>query len=512
MAEKPVLVAGATGYVGGRLVPRLLESGRRVRALVRSRDKIVARVWAGHHNLEIAQADLLDGPSVVAAARGCGSAFYLVHSMEPGKGDFAERERVAARNMAAAAAQAGLDRIVYLGGLGDEKARLSHHLRSRMETARLLGSEGVPVTHLCAGAILGAGSASFEILRYLVDRLPIMITPRWVHTPCQPIGIRNVLAYLVGCLECDSTIGQTFDVGGPDVLTYRELMEIYAEEAGLPRRLVVPVPVLTPRLSSYWIHLVTPVHASLARPLAEGLSVPVVCKENRIRSILPQPLLSCREAIRMALQRIEQLKAFEPSSDRGLNTPPEWVQEGDAAYAGGTVFESAWRVRIRCPAEAVWVPIARIGGDTGWYSGDLLWALRGWMDRLVGGPGLRRGRPDPSAGLRVGDTLDFWRVLEADPPRKLLLLAEMKLPGQATLEFRISPAGDGVTDLVQVSRFLPKGLAGILYWYLLYPAHGWLFRGMLLALARKAGGSVAEGPRSVRRKRGLDDPIGSRPV
>lgn len=502
MAEKPVLVFGATGYVGSRLVPLLLESGRRVRAVVRSVTKLSSRPWAGHPHLEIAQADLLDGPSAASAAQGCGSAFYLVHSMEPGKGDFAERERVAARNMAAAAARAGLDRIVYLGGLGDEGARLSHHLRSRMETARLLASEGVPVTHLRAGAILGAGSASFEILRYLVDRLPVMITPRWVHTPCQPIAIRNVLAYLVGCLECDGTIGQTFEIGGPDVLTYRELMEIYAEEAGLPRRWVVPVPVLTPRLSSYWIHLVTPVHASLARPLAEGLSVPVVCKENRIRSLIPLNLLSCREAIRIALGRLKQLQAREPSSDRGLNAPPEWAQEGDASYAGGTVFESVWRVRIRCPAEAVWEPIARIGGDTGWYYGDRLWAIRGWMDRLAGGPGLRRGRPDPSLGLRAGDTVDCWRVLEADPPRKLLLLAEMKVPGHATLEFRVTPVGDGLTDLVQVSRFLPKGLAGILYWYFLYPAHGWLFRGMLLAVARKAGGSVVEGPRVVSRTKG----------
>ncbi len=499
MAEKPVLVAGATGYVGGRLVACLLESGRRVRAVARSRNKTASRAWAGHPGLEVARADLLDGPSVAAAARGCGSAYYLVHSMEPGKGDFAERERTAALNMAAAGAQAGLDRIIYLGGLGDETAPLSHHLRSRMETARLLAAEGVPVTHLRAGAILGAGSASFEILRYLVDRLPVMITPRWVHTPCQPIAIRNVLAYLVGCLECDSTVGQTFEIGGPEVLTYRELMEIYAEEAGLPRRLVLPVPVLTPRLSSYWIHLVTPVPASLARPLAEGLSVPVVCKENRIRSLIPQHLLSCREAIRVALQRVDQIGAGGLAADgRRAGLPPEWAQEGDAVYAGGTVFESAWRVRIRCPAEAVWEPISRIGGDTGWYYGDRLWALRGWMDRLAGGPGLRRGRPDPSLPLRAGDFVDFWRVLEVDPPRKLVLLAEMKLPGQATLEFRLLPAGEGVTDLVQVSRFLPKGLGGILYWYLLYPVHGRLFRGMLLALAREAGGLVMEGPQAVR--------------
>lgn len=504
MEKKPVLVAGATGYVGGRLVPRLLESGRRVRAVVRSAAKLSARPWAGHPGLEIAQADLLDGPAVAQAARGCGAAFYLVHSMEPGRGDFAERERVAARNMAAAASSAGLERILYLGGLGDENASLSHHLRSRMETARILASGRVPVTHLRAGAILGSGSASFEILRYLVDRLPVMITPRWVHTACQPIAIRDVLGYLVGCLDCDRTVGETFEIGGPDVLTYRELMEIYAEEAGLPRRLVLPVPVLTPRLSSYWIHLVTPVHGSLARPLAEGLSVPVVCRENRIRSLVPQPLLSCREAIRLALRRIEQHTVETSWADAGRLVPPEWAQEGDADYAGGTVFESAWRIRVRCPAEAAWGPIARIGGETGWYFGDRLWALRGWMDRLAGGPGLRRGRPDASPVLRVGDAVDFWRVLKVEPPRRLSLLAEMKMPGEAALEFRVEPLADGTTEIRLISTFLPRGLAGILYWYLLYPVHGWLFRGMLLALARAADGAVVSGggPEPIRTKKG----------
>jgi len=281
MRDEKVLVTGATGYVGGRLVPLLLERGWRVRAAVRSPEKLRGRPWAGHPNLEAAAADVLDRESLCRAADGCSAAFYLVHSMNDRSQDFAEQDRLAARNMLEAADRAGVGRILYLGGLGDDGRGLSEHLRSRHEVARILASGGVPVTHLRAGMILGSGSASFEILRYLVERLPVMITPRWVETPCQPIAIRDVLRYLAGCLENRETAGETLDIGGPEVLTYRRLMEIFAEEAGLRRRLIVPVPVLTPRLSAYWIHLVTPVHASIAQPLARGLSIPVVCRDDR---------------------------------------------------------------------------------------------------------------------------------------------------------------------------------------------------------------------------------------
>jgi uncharacterized protein YbjT (DUF2867 family) len=304
MRSQPVLVTGSTGYVGGRLVPQLLSSGHRVRVLGRSLAKIQSRPWAANPLLEMAQADALDLESLEKAARGCWAAFYLVHSMSARHKDFAEADRKAAVNMAKAASEAGMERIIYLGGLGEETDSLSEHLKSRTEVARILQSGKVPTTFLRAAMILGSGSASFEILRYLAERLPVMITPRWVRNPVQPIAIRNVLNYLQGCLENAETTGATFDIGGPDVLTYHRLLELYAEEAGLARRWIIPVPFLTPRLSSLWIHLVTPVPAYIARPLTEGLRNPVVCREDRIRSLISQNLMGCRETIRLALGRI----------------------------------------------------------------------------------------------------------------------------------------------------------------------------------------------------------------
>jgi uncharacterized protein YbjT (DUF2867 family)/uncharacterized protein YndB with AHSA1/START domain len=500
MPEKPVLVTGATGYVGGRLVPRLLAAGYRVRALGRSLEKLRRRPWGTHPRLELAQGDVMDPASLSRAARGCWAAFYLVHSMTAAGHDFAAADRQAAQNLARAAAAAGLDRIIYLGGLGDAgDPNLSQHLRSRFEVARVLKEGAVPVTCLRAAMILGSGGAAFEILRYLVDRLPVMLTPRWVHTPVQPIAITNVLAYLMGCLDHDGTRGQTFDIGGPDVVTYRQLMDIYAQEAHLPRRLIIPVPVLTPRLSSYWIHLVTPVPASLAQPLAQGLANPVVCLDNRIREIIPQDLLDCRATIRLALQRVEQQRVETCWSDAGRIVPPEWAACGDADYTGGTVLSLGYRIRLQATPEEVWQPLSRIGGATGWYYGDSLWAIRGWADRLLGGIGLRRGRRHPTE-LNPGDALDFFRVLEIEPGHRLLLLAEMKLPGEATLEFRLTPQPDGATELTQTARFLPRGLLGMAYWYFLDPFHKKLYPGMLKAIAAAAGKPITAGPERVATK------------
>ncbi len=494
MNDRPILVTGATGYIGGRLVPKLLPEGYRVRAMGRSMAKLACRPWSRHENIELVEGDVLDADALLRAADGCRAAFYLVHSMIAAKGKFADADRAGARNMVHAAAQGELSQIIYLGGLGEvTDRRMSHHLKSRREVGEILSGGPVPATVLRAAMIIGSGSASFEMLRYLVERLPVMVTPKWVDSPVQPIAVGNVLNYLSGCLEHESVKGQTFDIGSPDVLTYRDLIGIFAEEAGLPRRRIVGVPVLTPTLSAYWIHLVTPVPAAIAMPLTEGLGVPVICQENRIRQIIPQELTGCREAIRIALERVRQAQIDTCWMDAGAVAPPEWAACGDADWAGGTIMECGYRARIQARPERVWEPIRQIGGGTGWYYGNGLWTLRGWMDRLAGGIGLRRGRRHPT-NLRAGDALDFWRVLEVDPPRKLRLLAEMKLPGEAMLEFSIDSVGPDQSRLTLLSRFLPRGLFGLVYWYGLYPFHQMIFSGMLRSVAKAVKGPITAGP------------------
>jgi len=494
MHPKPILVTGATGYVGGRLIPALLEKGYRVRAMARTPAKVACRPWARHDAVELVQGDVLDIESLKKAAAGCRAAYYLVHSMIAQKEKFVEADRRAARCMVKAAAAAGLERIIYLGGLAEAKhGHLSKHLKSRIEVARILQSGPVPATDLRAPMILGSGSASFEILRYLVERLPIMTTPRWVQSLNQPIAIRNVITYLIGSLEHDQTIGQTYDIGGPDIITYRNLLDIYADEARLPKRLIIPVPLLTPTLSALWIHLISPVPKSIALPLTQGLTSDAVCTENRIRSIIPQTLLTCREAIHLALDRIRQERVDSCWTDAGELLEPEWAHCGDADWAGGTIMACGYRAVMQASPAEVWHCIRRIGGQTGWYFGNYLWRLRGMIDRLAGGVGLRRGRRHPSE-IGVGDALDFWRVLEVEAPRRLLLVAEMKTPGEALLEFQITPGGSGQAELQMLSRFLPRGIFGILYWYGLYPFHELIFFGMLKAIARSINKPIVMGP------------------
>lgn len=491
--RKPILVAGATGYIGGRLVPALLMAGYRVRALCRAPEKIMSRPWATHPDLEVRKADLFDRGETIAGLAGCRAAYYLVHSMGPGVADFAAADRVVAENFVAAAEAAALERIIYLGGLGEEDSGLSAHLRSRTEVGRVLRRGRVPVTILRAAVIIGSGSASFEILRYLVDRLPVMITPRWVSTPCQPIGIRNVLHYLIGCLDLDAARGETFDIGQEEVVTYRRLMEVYASEAGLRKRLILPVPLLSPHLSSYWISLVTPVPSALAHPLVEGLRNPVVCHDFRLRALLPQKLLDCRDAIRLALDRTQHFEVETSWRDAGAMPRAEWRMPGDPAWAGGTEYSDSWRIVIAGDPQEVWRVVTCIGGQTGWYHADWLWKLRGMLDRMVGGIGLQRGRRC-STGLYPGDALDFWRVIRIEKPHHLQLAAEMKLPGQALLEFRIDACDPGQTALQLTARFLPRGLPGLLYWLAVMPLHRYVFKGMLRGIGRSLGKPIVQGP------------------
>ena len=495
--NRTVAVLGATGYIGGRLVAALLERGWKVRAVGRNPEKLRCRPFASHPNVEPVQADALDQAALTEAMRGCHAAYYLVHSMHPGVKDFEERDKRAALIMRDAAKEAGLERILYLGGLGDMDKDLSEHLKSRMEVGEILNSGSVPLTWLRAAMIIGSGSASFEILRYLVDRLPIMITPAWVQSLCQPIAVTNVLEYLVGCLERPETAGRTLDIGGPDILSYRELFDVYAHVAGLRRRIIIPVPVLTPKLSSYWIQLVTPVPSSLARPLAEGLRNKVVCRENSIRELVPTRLLTAEEAIARALDRTVRHEAQTCWSDAGEQRVPEWIDCGDAPYAGGTVLESAHTLTLAATPSQVWAALVRLGGDEGWLYGNLLWKIRGLADKLIGGPGLRRGRRHPEE-LRVGDALDFWRVLASDKGRRLLLLAEMRLPGEALLEFKMDAHWGNAVDLSMTAKFLPRGLTGILYWYAMYPFHVVLFKNIIKNISDLAGTTLYEPARRVR--------------
>ena len=475
-----VLVTGATGYVGGRLVPRLLEAGYRVRCLTRSAAKLAARPWASDPRVEIVEVDFADVRASADAMGECGAAYYLVHSMVSTGARYAEADRSLARHFATAAARAGVGRIIYLGGLGEHGPGLSEHLASRREVETILAAGLVPVTVLRAAMIIGSGSASFEILRYLVERLPAMVTPRWVVTPSQPIAIDNVLSYLVACLSVPETVGRTLDIGGPDTVSYRDLMRIMAEERGLRRRLVIPLPVLTPRLSSLWIHLITPLSHRIARPLAEGLRNPVVCRDGEAIRLMPQPLLGVREAIREALDQVTHRAVETGWSDAG-------PIPGDPDWAGGTVFTDCRAVDVAASPGEVFATLSRIGGETGWYGADWLWRVRGALDRLIGGPGLRRGRRDATR-VAFGDAIDFWRVTGIDPGRRLALRAEMRLPGEALLEFAVEPtaARGGRCRLVQTAHFLPRGLAGLAYWYALLPMHGIVFGRMLEGIRRRA--------------------------
>jgi uncharacterized protein YbjT (DUF2867 family) len=475
-----LLITGATGYIGGRLVPRLLETGARLRCLVRDPARLQSRSW--YNAVEIASGDVLQPESLAAAMQGVSVAYYLIHSMGGGA-DFHQRDVIAAQNFGNAARAAGVQRVIFLGGLAEDSSALSEHLRSRQQTGDVLRATGVPVTEFRAGVIVGSGSLSFEMIRYLTERVPIMICPRWVYTRTQPISIRDVLDYLIAALDVPESSGQIVEIGGADVITYGEMMQIYAEVRGL-KRWMVPVPVLTPRLSSYWVNLVTPIPAVMARPLIEGLRNESVVRQPSARHLFPaiQPA-GYRVAVGRALARL-QASNIETAWSDALSTSQGDVPPVILTTQEGMVIERRQRLVAAAP-EAIYKVISGIGGQRGWFYMNWAWEVRGFIDRMIGGVGLRRGRRDPD-DLRVGEALDFWRVEEARPGELLRLRAEMKVPGQAWLQFQITPAKAGRSLLAQTAFFAPKGLFGWLYWYALYPVHGLIFSGLVDQVARRA--------------------------
>ncbi|HEX6920625.1 MAG TPA: SDR family oxidoreductase [Actinomycetes bacterium] len=476
------LVTGATGYIGGRLVPELLDAGYRVRVMARHPERLRDHPWVGR--VETVKADASDPASLATALDGVDVAYYLIHAL--GTGAFEHTDRETARVFADAVRAAGVRRLVYLGGLSPAGEELSPHLRSRQEVGEVLLGSGVPTAVLRAAVILGSGSASFEMLRYLTERLPAMVAPRWVDTRIQPIAIRDVLRYLVGCAALPPAVNRAFDIGGPDVLTYKQMMQRYARVAGLPPRLIVRVPVLTPKLSSYWVGLVTPVPGSIAKPLVESLRNEVVCGDRDIAAYVPDPpegLIGFDQAVEFALDRVRDATVTSRWSSASVPGAPSDPLPTDPSWAGGSLYVDRRTRKVAASPEALWRVIEGIGGERGWYSFPLAWRVRGLLDRLAGGVGLRRGRRDPEH-VYVGETIDFWRVEEREEGKLLRLRAEMRLPGLAWLELGV--AREPGTTYVQRAIFHPRGLLGHLYWWSVAPFHGIVFGGMARNITRAA--------------------------
>ncbi|WP_309234911.1 SDR family oxidoreductase [Nocardia sp. XZ_19_385] len=483
------VVFGATGYIGGRLVPELLSAGHSVRVLARDPRKLREVPW--RDQVEVVRGDVTSEEDVRAALDGQEVLYYLVHSLT--RADFDSVDREAARIVAAEADRAGLSRLVYLGGITPDGQALSRHLASRAEVGEILLGARTPAAVLRAAVIIGSGSASFEMLRYLTERLPVMVTPRWVRNRIQPIAVRDVLYYLVRAAELPRDVDDAFDIGGPDVLTYLRMMRDYASVAALPQRVIVPVPVLTPWLSAQWVNLVTPVPRSIAVPLMESLVNDVVCADHRIAEHIPDPpdgLTPYRRAVALALNKIRDLDIPTRWSDANLAGAPSDPLPTDPDWSGGTLYSDVREGETSADPATLWAVLEAIGGENGWYSFPLAWSLRGWIDRLAGGAGLRRGRRDPHR-LREGEALDWWRVEHLDRPNLLRLRAEMKVPGRAWLELSVATGPDGRTRYHQRALFEPHGLAGHLYWKAISPFHAVIFGGMVRNITGAAERAVS---------------------
>lgn len=478
--KRMILVTGATGYIGGRLVPLLLAAGHQVRCLVRDSNRLFGRSW--HHAVEIVEGDVFRPESLAAAMQGIDVAYYLVHSLGGGA-DFHQQDITAATHFGAAARNAGVKRIIYLGGLAKTSAGLSEHLRSRQQSGDSLRMGGVPVTEFRAGVIVGSGSISFEMIRYLTERVPIMICPRWVYTRTQPIGIREVLAYLSQAIDIADSSGLIIEIGGSQVITYGEMMKIYANVRGLTRWLV-PVPFLTPRLSSLWVNLVTPIPTVIARPLIEGLRNENIVLDSTAQRLFPEIIpVSYHVSVERALTVLDASNIETTWSD-ALSTSQGDVTPVTLVTHEGMIREHR-QMRVMASAAEIFAVFSGLGGKRGWFFMDWAWRIRGWMDHMIGGVGMRRGRRDPDQ-LRVGDALDFWRVEMIEPDQLLRLRAEMKVPGKAWLQFQVVTREDGAALLSQTAFFAPKGLMGWCYWYLLYPIHALIFSGMIREISRRA--------------------------
>ena len=468
---RKVLVTGATGYIGGRLVPRLLDRGDTVRVLVRDPGRVEGRAWADR--VEVAVGDVLDAASLTKALQGIDTAYYMIHAMG-GDGDFADRDRQGAENFGRAAKKAGVKHVIYLGGLQpDDSQRASPHLASRAETGRVL-AEHVPVTEFRAGPIIGSGSASFEMVRYLTERLPAMVAPKWIKNLVQPIAVRDILAYLLTASEGEPA--GVIDVGG-EQLTFRDMMHGYAAVRGF-KRLILPVPVLAPKLAARWVGFVTPIPNRLAVPLVEGVVQPLVVSDDKASRLFPQiKPIGYRESVERALGKTD-LGDIETRWSGSLGSGETLHLEDSKG-----IVREVRRVYANCSGQALYRSFSSLGGDRGYLTFNWAWRLRGVMDKLVGGPGLRRGRRHPDEIL-VGETMDFWRVVEVEPGRRLTLRAEMKLPGEAWLRWEVCNEGDAVY-LEQTAAFRPKGLPGLLYWWSLYPIHLVMFTRMARAIAKR---------------------------
>ena len=476
---KLILVTGATGYVGGRLVPRLLEAGYRVRCLVRDPARLQGHPWA--QRVEIFASDLSDVKRIAEAMQDVSAAYYLVHGRQGGR-DSAEDDLEMARRFAEAASEAKIERIIYLGELVDPTANLSPYLRSRHETGYILRTSSVPVTEFRAGMIVGSGSALFEMIRYLTEREPVLICPAWFFSEAQPIAIRDALSYLIATLDVPESAGKMIEIGGPTRLTYADMLLGYARERGLKRRLI-PLPVQAPHLSAYWVHMVTPIHYRVVAPLIEGLRARLIVRDEAARNLFPQiQPLDFQTAVHLALNRVQR-DNVETSWADALVTAQGNVKPYHFTIEEGLFIERR-QVELEVPAETIYRAYTGIGGGRGWLYMDWAWALRGWMDKVIGGVGLRRGRRHPD-DIRTGEALDFWRVEIAEPNRILRLRAEMKVPGKAWLEFQSRPH-NGKTLFSVTAYFEPDGLPGFLYWYAMWPFHRFIFDGLSRRLASRA--------------------------